>query len=911
MSQLLLPFTRNALQKCFSVYSKQGPTTAIAAAACRRRPYKSNVEFSQRKKLLFEQRLYSTTAFLRQQQPHNTAKENSNRALLQDCILDVVEQAEELGGQDCSTWDEKKALDILKTCEHIAFETNGTCTDDVLKVCYAADRLGRGILHPNAKSFSPIVFTKYLEFYARLARPDITQKALRRNKLRCGQSFASVYAAQQLALLRFFIDKEPGSNMRILSKTTSDSMDSNQLANMIQSRLAHRSVQEIVRGAVRSYRFSRGFVKALAYASFAAVVVLIAKFAWIWNITFLVDMSIPTKLMYYSAAAVVLTLLARFALRYSVMGILTAPAPFHNSSARSSRASERKDLNEAKGKACNTSAKQISPEKDIRARAIIRNAFPGAPADEAMVELSEILAVEDLANPPRVSWQLRLALLWSRFARRFAVVEPMFVSEHGLKQRMAHMWLRNLTLMVPSDYSRSPGTTTITSRELQEFTAYVKQNFGSIPLALTANDIQAIASFVTHDVDSTAMKEFLGLVTDGHFGLMRSEAANTAPDTLDYLLNFVTEPSVAVAGGSQTSGFDRTLPSDIARHKEGAVIQMLATCIHMLSRTPTNAKNQALLRISLQTLLNTKNIPISATLYRSAFSAATGVLNSSEISRLLAESFEQRYRDGDRYVVHIIKHSHTFKHVGWKLPSIVNADPEMQNLVVGCISPYIAYLSQETSISDTASAKQDAVSKLVSRWRTVGILDNLSSLQCLCLAVRSLALLSAKELAPRQVDGWVAFGLQIADGALGQKSITAATGDEVIVRALYQLLEQALRFCVSKNASSCGIQIYKAWKMMADRHPALKVHATAAFNSLLIKALTKHPNSQMQVVWALEILDDMGKLDQTPSRQAFDALCVAAAHTNIDISKQIKHWTQNIKAKAKDQKMNALVQSIL
>ncbi|KAJ2212417.1 hypothetical protein EV179_004670 [Coemansia sp. RSA 487] len=848
---------------------------------------------------------------LKQQHPYRSTKiyTDDSMTTLHRHIADLSKQAEELAGQDWCDQNVNKAVEVLAACEKIVASDHhlSKLTDDqMIRVFEAADRFGRKLASHSDTHTPALLPTRYLDFYARLARPDIVQRTFSKAQAFKGQPSASSYSAQQLALLKFTVEKAAATTNRsyYLRKMALRGKDPKNLADLIESRLVFRSVEDIARDAMHRYRILWMAFKALEYAAFISLVWILGKWLLVEKVRFLATTNISDKIMMVAVVVVFLPLILYIVLRYSTMGILTAPPPIDSLSPNRSR----KDM--LRGWLHNSTGPKIPLENDLRAREILRVAFPAAPAENTTAELHKLLWSSNPSQSPCISWQLRLALGWARLARRFAVVDPMFVGEHGLNQRLALMWTRNLAQMIPPDYQHSPATMEAISGEIHKFISFVKRKFEHTPFALAADDLQTISAFVATNADSTATKGFLELVTGGFVGLRPGGSKGTVSKNLDYHINFALEPISKEGYSRQISGFERSRPLDIQKHVESAVIMSFAVVISQLSWKHTHPQAIPSLNVALRLLLDTRNMPISAVLYRSAFSAAAEVLHDPETARLLAASFEQRYLDGDQYIVHIVQRARAPKPIGWKLPSAIPAEKDVQNNpLVDCISPYVAHLAHTTIDSKNSSTKTDHVADFVERWNKAEILDYASCVQCLHTAICSVSTKKTEARLAEITEQWVLAGFKIANTALGKASVSLASKESVL-RALYQFLEQVLKITTAIQAKRCGMCVYNKWKDMMARHLAIPTHATATFNSLLIKVLSSHPQSQEHVMRALEILDLIHGLGQMPELQALDALCAAASHANVDISHQIEYWTHNIKSKAKDTKMNEFVKSL-
>ncbi|KAJ2661789.1 hypothetical protein IWW48_002183 [Coemansia sp. RSA 1200] len=933
--------------------------------------------------------------------PHNSAPVRSTKGQLSEhhqCsttplhqhITDIVQRAKDLTEQKWNSKSEAEALSLLAECEKAVSSdryyhyynnsnsnsTSSAATDDRLTVSVfqAADRLGRKLVSSTDPYVPVALLVRYLEFYARLARPDITQRTLVNNRWwRWTQTPASVYSAQQLALLRFSVDRatvsaSPSSYSNYLRKTAllPGSTDLKALADLVNSRLAdYRSAEDVTNDVVRRYRMLRLLIKVVEYTVFVTLVLIVGKWLLAENAVLFATTDIVERMTIVATTVSLLALAFHVLLRYSMVGSLITPPPPINvlSSARSWRSRFLLRGRWFRGPAAGS---RISLENDLRAREILRTAFPAAPAIDATAELRELLKTpsSNPLVPPRMSWQLRLALGWSRLARLFAVVEPMFVGEHGLSQRLALMWLRNLVQMVPphhpnsspADVATDIAATDVISGELQRFTLFVKRNFESTPFALAAHDLQAASAFVAAHADPAAMEAFLELFTGGYVGLRHGSKSGNSPtvsDRLDYMINFAMEPISRAGQSLQASGFERSKPADIQKCTKSAVVMSFGTIISQLCWRHAHNHHQqqqqqagpAALVVAVNAFLDTPAIPVSAALYRSAFSAAADVLRDLSILRSLVASFEQRFLDGDQYVLRIVRRAHTPQSVGWKLPSV--APPTnlgaQNNLLVDCVSPYVAYLAQEEEVAAVSVGlvdlppqnsgsvvKTDSVADFVERWSKLGILDTKSCVQCLSTAVRSVATPKAnsKHLLASTAEQWVLLGFRVVDSALSAKEPVSPLGRENVMQAFYQFLELTLRASTTIEASAtqhnqqCDVCVcvcvYTKWKELVARYPIVATRATAPFNSLLVRALSgNHPQqsqsqSRERVRWVLEVLDLMHGLGQTPTLQALDALCLAASRVRVDVSHQIDYWTHSIKTKARtrDTKMNRFAKSL-
>ncbi|KAJ2889947.1 hypothetical protein IWW38_004403, partial [Coemansia aciculifera] len=513
---------------------------------------------------------------------------------------------------------EQQALDMMSKCYRLLLEHVSTMNNtDVLRLCEVADRLGQQTMSQQLH-MSPDLFSKYLQFYAHLGRPDITQQAFDRVKRRWRQPSLAVYDAQQLALLRYVADNATGGSM--LTKTLLPGESVKDLAGKIDHRLNTRSVSAAIRDIMRHERRTRQLVKALEYGSYAALVALIAKWMWIGNSVALAGMGVVPRILASSAALIVTGTGICWVLRRSVMGTLTTPALLSRNDTRFGHS---------------TAAEiDLPAESDTEARQILRRAFPASPSDEAMLDINEILYASSTSTQrrPRLSWRLRLALSWSRLARRFAVVEPMLTSTHDMHQQLAAMWLRNMVQMFPPSVSSSGEKDSrqmaAASEAIQEFACFVKQTFSTIPLALTRNEISALSAFAVQEASTEAFADFLRLVDSGSLGLV----ANVVPRE---------RHSTAIMRSD-----------DVTKHRAGATVLAYISCFQQLNSESSKSEYQSKTNTLLSALLSDLEMPVSASLYHAAFATANRTL---AVSQQLADSLETRFLAHDPFTLHIVR----------------------------------------------------------------------------------------------------------------------------------------------------------------------------------------------------------------------------------------------------------------
>ncbi|KAJ2682099.1 hypothetical protein H4R19_007198, partial [Coemansia spiralis] len=310
----------------------------------------------------------------------------------------------------------------------------------------------------------------------------------------------AVCSAQLLALLRLAADRAEGG--RVLRQTTDD-------ATAVRSRLKYRNPREVVEAELRRERWLRRATKLLEYGSYAALGVLMAKWLAVGNSVVPAGASTGQRAAALGAAMAVAVACVRLVLRHSVMGFLTAPTAARPAASPGAALAK------------------LSPASDGRARRILRRAFPAAPSDREMDEIGEMLA----SGAPHMTWRLRMALAWSRFARRLAVVEPSLLSMHGVRQRLATMWIHSLLRMF-SGHGRTEQTAHAADEAVAELARFVRDGFALVPLGVAHADVVALAAFVAAEGGPRGLTEMVQLAADGLLAVSRAAAADDADDFL-------------------------------------------------------------------------------------------------------------------------------------------------------------------------------------------------------------------------------------------------------------------------------------------------------------------------------------------------------------------------------------------
>ncbi|KAJ1890202.1 hypothetical protein LPJ66_007618 [Kickxella alabastrina] len=838
---------------------------------------------------------------------------------IQKQIDTLIDQATKLSNETWTTSaQEQQGTQLMSQC--CQWVANGTvsATQDIRRICHIADHLAHHILQRNKTSFNPALFVKYLELYATLGRPDITQRAFSRISTQWRRPSMHAYAAQQLALLRFSGDRV-AKNTPLLRAT----LDAEDPADVILRRLDFHTVTGIVEDAVRRERRTRRLIKMLEYGSYTAMGVLVAKWAWIGNSVVLAGLPLVPKILASAAALLAAAACVRLVLRHSIMGSLTTPL--------------LSSMSDSPGKPVDDiGAEPLSEEIDSEARRILRRAFPASPSDEAMMEINEIISAASSSSAHksqrlRLSWKLRLALSWSKFARRYAVVEPSLISQHDLRQRLAVQWLRNITHMFAhkdSHSTLSPGTVRVASESVIEFADFVKTHFATIPLALTQDDIVVMSRFIADEANPKAICTFLDLAAAGNLVLVRDTSFGPGRETL-----------FTSATAAESEGTAAMIPeAELHKRQASATILTFGACIGHLLRLPSERTmaNESILG-ALNKLIDIEDTPISASLCRSAFAAATTPLFGASLKSRLEKSqnlidwLEERHRRNDPYLIHIlgIKGDRSLAKVGWTPRGGLTNEPTLP--IVSCVTQYIALLTRMDSAS--------GVHEFVSRWYWAGILSPTASVQCLAAAIHDIVSShGTKSLYPDNTmldaaESWASLGCSIAattitTPASANSRQPSSISEDELASPLYILLTETLNLCqlpTFKNPKSCnsGLRIFTTWRASTDRSPHLLNHATLEFNMTALRFLVSQAqndskNSAMYVRLAANVLDLMRALKQTPVLSVVDDLHAADSAgglSGVDVSEHIRFWTEAAKKKKQSNnnsnKMTSFAKSLL
>ncbi|KAJ2798309.1 hypothetical protein H4R20_004869, partial [Coemansia guatemalensis] len=813
--------------------------------------------------------------------PSGSAHSSADIASLNRQAKDLIEQTWTLGR-------EQQAADILHACRRLCGRDSPA--QQVHQACTVADTLGHSLIRNRRSAISATAFVAYIEFYAHLARPDITQRALYRFGAQWRRPPMAVCNAQLLALLRFRADCAVGRPLA--AKTAAD-------PQIVEQRLELRSVRAIVDRELRRERWQRFLLKTMEYAVPAAMAALVAKWLWFYNNFALAALAPPSRAAAMAVIAVALALGMRLLLRHSIMGILTTPrAPVPPL----------------------THGMPLAQDSERAIWAILQRAFPAAPSEQAMDEISTLLTQS--AAPVKAPWRLRVALRWCRIARRMAVVDPALLSIHGLRQRLASLWLRCLPRMFDS-HDRCDASVRAADAQISDLADFVRTGFVSVPLALSSADAVAIARFASREASQQGLRDLLDLSAAGLLAIPRPEPHEPPDAMTDFLANWRAADEVLL----------HALPEDIHRARANATVTIFTALLQQLqqqlARSPSKSHRHLLgftLRRLLRAASRDPSLPLSPALYYAAFAAARE-LRCCLLATQLATTVEHRFRCHDPHVLALLAHpprssaSATTAISDWRQ----HGTPPGLPPIVATVTPYLSQLAQ----ASTTTGKPGIVDTFIARWHAHGILSQSASIQCLASASAALPLsdsststtTTAKPASSDRVavcvESWARHGCQLAEAGTS----TRDAGDPAL--PLYRLLTRCLKHCRSFEDNARVLRIFSAWEALVSRRPILRSVATAEFNSLSLALLVdaadaaSHPQSthtqesHILLGRALHTLDLMHDLAQLPPVRDFDRLRSIADRLHVDISERIRCWLPVLKTSPRSTKLASFAKSLL
>ncbi|KAJ2753129.1 hypothetical protein IWQ56_006647, partial [Coemansia nantahalensis] len=389
----------------------------------------------------------------------------------------------------------------------------------------------------------------------------------------------------------------------------------------VHARLKHRSAREVVEAELRRERWLRRATKVLEYGSYAALGVLAAKWLAVGTSVVPAGAGPGQRAAALGVAMAVGVGCVRLVLRHSVMGFLTAPTATRPSSSPAGTAPTR-----------------LSAASDVEARRILRRAFPAAPSEREMGDIDELLAV----GAPQMTWRLRLALAWSRFAHRLAVVEPALLTMHGLRQRLATLWIHSLLRMLPA-HARTDATARAVDGAVAELAQFVRDSFALVPLGVSPADIAALAALVAARSSPRSVAALAQVAADGLLAVSRAAAT---VDADDFLANWRAADEALLAASAV----------EVGRRRAAAQVLVLTALLDQLllraarsDPIPREMLDQAL-RAAVEAA---PHAPLSAPLLQAAFAAAEA-LGSDDAASQLVQALETRFAAGDPHIQRIL-----------------------------------------------------------------------------------------------------------------------------------------------------------------------------------------------------------------------------------------------------------------
>ncbi|KAJ2783022.1 hypothetical protein H4R18_001923 [Coemansia javaensis] len=770
---------------------------------------------------------------------------------------------------------EAQAERVLEACGRLCAAERRLGAADVRRVCAAADRVGRAALGRELKAVPARAFTRYVELYAQLGRPDVTQLALARLAARWWRPPMAVCAAQLLALLRRAADDAGGGHG--LRRTTDAG------AGAVRARLRLGSARAVAEAELRRERWLRRAAKGLEYGAYGALAALLAKWLWLGASVVPAGATAAQRALALGAALGCAGLGVRLALRHSVMGLLTAPAADVGAWARASR--------------IGGPAAPLPAASDDGARRILRRAFPAAPSEREMDEIADLLLAAGGARP-RLSWRLRAALAWSRVARRLAVVEPGLLSDHGLRQRLATLWLHALLRMFPPHAARSARTAAAADAAVAELALFVRDRFGPVPLALPPPALADLAAFVALEAGPRALDAVAALAADGLLALAAAPAAAAAaagPDPADFLASWHAADEALLAAPA----------ADVARRRAAAHALLLTALLRRLPGPGPGPASQPdprarRLERTLRAVVDAEPpVPLSAPLVHAAFAAAETLASAPAAARL-ARVVEARAAARDPAVARMLLHHRAPARPGWRLRAAAQDAPP----VVACVAPYLRMLAR----ADPAS-----VDAFVARWRGLRILPDAAA-AIRCLATAAAALPPARHHHHHSPAS--AHAARWAETACTWPS--ECDPPAAVAQPLCQLLAAALAACADDPRAARAVS--SAWHALLARHPALRAHAAedlcrADLRLLAAQAAattaTDAADAARCLRRALAVLDLMRGLGHAPDRADFAAVASAARRLSVDIGAHVRYWAPRLNQGARSTKIAAFARSLL
>ncbi|KAJ2576416.1 hypothetical protein GGH19_002189 [Coemansia sp. RSA 1807] len=731
----------------------------------------------------------------------------------------------------------RQIADIIQQCSTICEQ--GVDTAHTRQLCAIADRLA---LHNNKSGSTDInILAAYANLYAQLGRPDIVQHAMKRKNTAWSRLPLRMHATQQLALLRFH------ANTNLLART-----DEHGDASRIEQRLMWATVRSMVDAQGGRERVQRWIARTMVMCSCAVFAWL--GYKWVQVSSRLVapeGSGIARRAVGVTASVALAVVSARLAMRYTFVGKMMA---HDNSSALWARG-------------LRTGSAELTRADERHVLRLLWRAFPAAPFDRAVDEINTVLGRVP-GEMPRMRWHVRAALQWSLFVRRLGIIEAPMLGDHGVRQRLAVMWLRNLPQMFAAGEHRTAASVADKNCRaaslVAEFAQFLDDRFDRVPLALAPNEARTMSCFVaTTSVD--ALSAWLRVVMGGRVAV---DPQRSRDDVGSDFLSFrrAADESMLFAPSS-----------DITLFQAAARTSVLTALLSTLSSSPH--PNTEMLDLVLSELI-IAHVALTPSLCTAALSAARA-MDSPVTARKLIEMAEAP----DSFV-HTLPQSPPS--AGWRLPG--ESPPQLP--IIACIEPYVHWV---------ARASPSELAPFIERWTTLGILSTEAAVQCID------SVIAAFERPTAAQSEWIATWTELACSFVRSQP----EQHDHVSHVLSRIVARAMDRCAMHDR----LRAYTAWAL-ASRISSVRNMATPDLTRQVLALLVQmsetdtSQSSANYLRMALSCLDQIRVLGHVPASKIFARLCRSAARLDVNIDSYVSYWSDVIRKKSKTAKLDSFAQSL-
>ncbi|KAJ1931475.1 hypothetical protein FBU59_006696 [Linderina macrospora] len=301
---------------------------------------------------------------------------------------------------------------------------------------------------------------------------------------------------------------------------------------------------------------------------------------------------------------------------------------------------------------------------------------------------------------------------------------------------------------------------------------------------------------------------------------------------------------------------------------------------------------------------------MSVSLYHTAFTAAA-LLNDTAVLERLALQLRDRFGKGDPYIVKAVRGDRGPMAVGWRLGS---GAPTNVPPIVRCVSPYLTALARQ---SIAGGSSLDTLCDFVKNWTQAGLFDQPAAIMALATAVKAIDTPLPHDALVQTVKRWIRIGQTMFASVPRGTTTTEKVHEAECARALYCLATHAMELGIAVKHLELGFFAHSTTSESIKQRAYLETFASTDYNEQSIRVFSSMaemhaPSEQSQVCvhMAISVLDQMRALGQTPQWQTFDALCVAAAKSYVDIEKQVAVWTKLISDRAQAKKLSSFAKSL-